>query len=170
MTVERTIRPARPADYPRIRELVCAAFAGTAMGDNGEAGIVERARAEGSAVVDLVAETDGLIVGHVLFTRMTADRPVSLMALAPVSVDPACQSQDHGGALIRAGIEACREAGADGLIVLGHPAYYPRFGFSADAAKTVASPYAGGRSFMAMPLTPGVFDAPIRADYPPAFG
>ena len=90
--------------------------------------------------------------------------------LAPVSVDPACQSQDHGGALIRAGIEACREAGADGLIVLGHPAYYPRFGFSADAAKTVASPYAGGRSFMAMPLTPGVFDAPIRADYPPAFG
>src|SRR5690349_762694 len=99
------------------------------MGYNQEAEIVDKARAEGSALIDLVAEADDVLVGHILFTRMRTDRPVSLMALGPVAVDPARQNQDIGGALIRAGLNECRAQGADGVILLGHANYYPRFGF-----------------------------------------
>jgi putative acetyltransferase len=58
----------------------------------------------------------------------------------------------------------------EAVVVLGHPPYYPRFGFSAQAAAKIASPFAGRPAFMAMALTPGALDAPIRVDYPAAFG
>ena len=165
------IRPVRPEDHDRIDELNIEAFSGGGMSDGTEeAAIVRRARAEGSVAFEAVAEEDGRIVGHVLFTRMTTDRPLRAVALGPVSVDPAVQSKGHGAALIRAGLAAMRAEGADVAVVLGHPDYYPRFGYSAEAAGVIASPYAGRRAFMAMALTPGALDQPLKADYPPAFG
>ena len=100
---------------------------------------------------------------------MTTDRPVRAVALGPVAVDPSAQTQGHGAELIRAGLDALRAEGADVAVVLGHPDYYPRFGYSAAAAKAIVSPYAGSPAFMAMALTPGALDQPLKANYPPAF-
>ena len=161
------IRPPTPADYAEIRVLVTDAF-GASTGD--EAGIVERCRAEGAVLVELVAEDDGQIVGHVLYSRMTTDRPLFTAALGPVAAIPGRQSQGIGSALVRRGLEDCRAMGVDAVIVLGHPPYYPRFGFSAQAAANITSPYAGRPSFMAMALKSGALDAPLKAEYPAAFG
>ena len=123
------IRHARPADQPAIREVVAAAFR-----QPDEADLVERLRAGGDVVFELVAEEAGSIVGHILFSRLWADRTGLFAALAPVSVTPERQNAGVGGRLIRAGLETCKDFGAEGVLLLGHPAYYPRFGFSPEAA------------------------------------
>ena len=161
------IRPATPADHAAIREVLTAAFGGP-KGD--EAGIVERCRAEGVVLSELVAEDEGQIVGHTLYSRMTCDRPLFVAALGPVAAKPGLQSQGIGSALVRQGLEDCRALGVEAVIVLGHPPYYPRFGFSAEAAARITSPYGGRPSFMALALKPGALDEPLKADYPAAFG
>ena len=161
------IRPATPADHPAIAAVVTAAFGGP---KGGEAKIVSGVRSEDSALVDLVAEQGGEIIGHVLFSRMRSDPPRFIAALGPLAVAPEYQSSGIGAALSRAGIEACRALGVEAVVVLGHPPYYPRFGFSAGAAARVVSPFAGNPAFMALELVPGALDAPIKVDYPAAFG
>jgi putative acetyltransferase len=161
------IREANAADHAMIRAVTAAAF-DTSRYD--EAGIIEGVRAEGLVLVELVAEDDGEIIGHVLFSRMRADPPRAVAALGPVAVAPARQRTGIGEALCRAGIEACRGAGMEAVVVLGHPPYYPRFGFSADAAAKLASPYAGSPAFMAMELKPAALSQPLKVDYPKAFG
>ena len=79
------------------------------------------------------------------------------------------QRRGFGSALVRAGLESAREFGASGVLVLGHPEYYPRFGFSAEAAQRVKSVYAGSPAFMALALEPGAFDEPLNVAYPDAF-
>lgn len=161
------IRPARELDHPRVREVVTAAF-----GRADEADLVDRLRSDGDVLVELVAERSAEIVGHVLFSKLAlvgeADT-VPGAALAPVSVIPAHQGRGAGSALIQAGIDACRDQGLGTVVVLGHPDYYPRFGFSAELARRVQAPFSGP-SFMAFELTPGVLKAPYRARYAPAFG
>ena len=159
------IRPATPADHAAIRAVVAAAF-----GQKAEAEIVDGVRDEDRVLVELVAEQDGEIVGHVLFNRMRTDPPRFIAGLGPLAVAPAFQSAGVGAALSRAGIEACRALGALAIVVLGHPPYYPRFGFSAGAARRVVSPFAGNPAFMALELVPGALDEPIKVDYPAAFG
>jgi putative acetyltransferase len=161
------IRPAVADDHAAIRAVTEAAFDNPA-GD--EAGIIEGVRAEGRALLELVAESDGAIVGHVLFSRMLTDPPLAVAGLGPLAVAPAAQRTGVGSALARAGIEACRAAGMEAVVVLGHPPYYPRFGFSPQAAAQIASPFAGRPAFMAVALTPGALDRPIKVDYPAAFG
>jgi len=158
------IRPATPRDFAAIHAVEAAAF-----GREDEALIVEAARTEAAALVELVAEDEGQIVGHILFSRMTTEPLKRFAGLAPVAVDPEAQGRGLGAALCRAGIDLLRTMGADAVVVLGHPTYYPRFGFSAEAAKLIASPYAGLPAFMALELTPGALAAPIKADYPAAF-
>jgi len=161
------IRPAVPSDYAAIRAVTEAAF-DTSTGN--EAGIIEGVRAEGRDLVELVAEIEGEIVGHILFNRMRTDPPLAVAGLGPLGVAPAHQGTGVGSALSRAGIEACRAAGMEAVVVLGHPPYYPRFGFSAQAAAKIATPFAGRPAFMAMALRPGALDHAIRVDYPAAFG
>ena len=151
-------------DAVAIRRVETAAF-----GRPDEAGMVEAARAEGAALVELVAQADGEIVGHILFSRMSVSPPRFLAGLAPVAVAPDRQGRGIGDALCRAGIEAVRALGAEAVVVLGHPTYYPRFGFSAEAAARLASPYAGDPAFMALELRPGALAAPLKVDYPAAF-
>ena len=128
---------------------------------------------DGDALVSLVAESGGALVGHVLFSRMDVEADgVSLPAagLAPVSVVPARQGEGIGAALIRAGLDALRQQGIAMSFVLGHADYYARFGYSTDLGARFASPFAGPH-FMAMMLDSNAeWPQGGRADYAPAFG
>lgn len=158
------IRHARAADHSAIRAVNLAAFPEAV-----EADLVERLRADGDAVFELVAETDGEVIGHILFSRLWADSVNLYLGLAPMAVIPGAQQRGLGSDLVRAGLEFCKECGAHGVVVLGHVDYYPRFGFSAEATARVASPYAGSPAFMALALEDGAFDLPLTLAYPDAF-
>jgi putative acetyltransferase len=130
---------------------------------------VERLRKDGDVLFELVSAEGEALTGHILFSRLWADRYELFAALAPMAVRPDRQGQGLGSDLVRRGLECAREFGAHGVLVLGHPAYYPRFGFSAQAAATVKAPYAGSPAFMALALEPGAFDGPLTVAYPDAF-
>lgn len=158
------IRYARPGDHPAIAAVVEAAF-----NRPDEARLAARLRADEDALFELVAEEAGEVCGHIMFSRLWADRLEMFAALGPMAVRPDLQRTGLGSALVRAGLESAREFGAHGVIVLGHPAYYPRFGFSAEAAGRIAAPYAGSPAFMALALEEGAFDQPLSVAYPDAF-
>jgi putative acetyltransferase len=159
------IRYATPLDHGPIRAVVEAAFGGDA-----EARLVERLRAEDDAMFELVTEEAGEVVGHIMFSRLWADREELYAALAPLAVRPDRQGSGLGSALVRSGLESAAQFGAFGVLVLGHPAYYPRFGFSTAAAGTVTAPFSGRPAFMALALGEGAFDGPLTVAYPDAFG
>lgn len=173
MRDDPVIRHADSADAGAIDAVVRAAFAATGHGHQGEAELVRMIGADGDALVSLVAEVDGAVVGHVLFSRMDVEADgaaLSAAGLAPVSVAPERQGQGIGGALIRAGLESLREQGVAISFVLGHQEYYPRFGYSPDLAARFVSPFAGPH-FMAMMLdSNAAWPLGGRADYAPAFG
>ena len=161
------IRPAAPEHAAGIRAVHEAAFPTPV-----EADLVEALVRDGDAVVSLVAERQGGIVGHVLLSRMTvtADgQELRALGLAPVGVLPGYQGGGIGAALIEGALGVARATGEEIVFLLGEPDYYRRFGFSAEAAAPFASPYAGPW-FMALPLRPG-FVAPEagEAAYAPAF-
>ena len=166
-----SIRSSTQADCDAIDAVIRAAFAGTEFGHQGEAELVRAIEADGDVLVSLVAERDGRIAGHVLFSRMDVEAdgaPLTAAGLAPVSVAPASQRQGIGDALIRAGLVALRGQGVAISFVLGHQAYYPRFGYSPELAARFASPFAGPH-FMAMMLGDTAWPECGRADYAPAF-
>lgn len=167
------IRAATAADADAVDIIIWAAFAGTDFGHQGEAELVRMIDGDGDTLVSLVAERDGVIVGHVLFSRMDVDadgQPLAAAGLAPVAVRPGLQGQGIGDALIRAGLDVLREQGIAISFVLGHETYYPRFGYSPELASRFASPFAGPH-FMAMMLDSGApWPLGGRADYAPAFG
>ena len=120
-----TIRLEQPGDVTGIRETNEQAF-GTPL----EADLVDALR-HTPDFLSLVATTDGRIVGHILFTPITMDPPVErrIAGLAPMAVRPEHQRSGIGGQLIRAGLAECRRRGYSAVLVLGHPDYYPKFGF-----------------------------------------
>jgi putative acetyltransferase len=161
------IRPRTPADDRAIARVNDAAF-GTA----GEARLVQALRDAGAAAIELVAVEDARVVGHILFSALEATidgRPVKALALAPMAVEPARHRQGIGSKLVRAGLEQARAGGWEAVIVLGHPRYYPRFGFSAAQARHLQAPYSGD-AFMALALRPGALDGQsARVVYPASF-
>ena len=138
------IRDETEADHAAVARLHGLAFGGDA-----EARLVDALRRSGAAAVSLVAESGGVVVGHVLLSKL--DAPEGALALAPLAVLPDRQRRGVGSALVRAALARAREGGWAAVFVLGDPAYYGRFGFSADAARGYASPYAG-EHFMVAPL------------------
>lgn len=156
-----TIRDEEPADIAAIHRVVEAAFQ-----QSMEADLVDRLRADGDAVISLVAEEDGEIVGHVLFSPMSA--PFPALGLAPVSVLPGRQNQGIGSVLIREGLKRAESRGCRVVFVLGEPAYYRRFGFDPALAAGFASPYAGPY-LMALALDGKMPAERGRVDYAPAF-
>ncbi|MCC6920079.1 MAG: N-acetyltransferase [Alphaproteobacteria bacterium] len=172
MITSLTIRPETSADWPAVAEIITSAFT-AAFGESAEAELVQRIRKAGLIEIALVAEQDGAIGGHIVFSRLdvTGDgRTLNALALAPVSVTPALQRSGIGGRLIEAGHAVARERGFDAVFLLGHPTYYPRFGYSAAGAAPFRAPF-GGDHFMALALKPGTLDvASGTVAYPPPWG
>lgn len=161
------IRDATAPDFAAIRQVVRHAF-----GQDDEANLVEQLRADGDALVELVAASDIAIQGHILYSPLAIERDgqtLQAAALAPVSVLPAFQRKGIGGALIRAGNARCAALGLDAIIVLGHADYYPQFGFSAAVAESLEAPFSEPH-FMALELRPDVLKAGGRVRYAKAFG
>jgi putative acetyltransferase len=162
------VRLERPGDHAAVREVNRLAF-----GRDDEALLVDALRVGGHAVLSLVAEDWGKVVGHVLFSDLpilTRSGTVAALALAPLAVLPARQRQGIGSRLVREGLRACADAGHRIIVVLGHPTYYPRFGFSAALARPLKAPFSG-ESFMAVELVPGALHG-VAGEilYPPPFG
>jgi len=138
-----------------------------------EANLVDALREGGDVEVSLVAEVVDEIVGHILFSRLRIVTDVGTtdaLSLAPMAVLPKFQRQGIGSALVEAGVESCRERGHKIVVVLGHPEFYPRFGFSAEFARPLKSPFGEGESWMAVELEPGAL-AGIQGcvEYAPPF-
>jgi putative acetyltransferase len=147
------VRPERSDDRLAIRELNERAFDGPV-----EAKLVELLRDGGKSIVSLVAVHNDRVVGHILFSPVTvAEAPADLRAagLAPMSVLPEFQNQGIGSRLARDGIDACRRLGFDLIVVLGHPGYYPRFGFQRASDHGLSSEYDAGDAFMVLELRQG---------------
>jgi putative acetyltransferase len=163
------IRPETAADHDPIRYVNRLAF-----GQDHEARLVDTLRDGGYVRVSLVAEQTGQIVGHILFSDLpiiTGAGTISALALAPMTVLPEFQNRGIGSALVRQGLEVCKEQGHRIVVVVGHPNFYPRFGFSSELASALASPFGGGDSWMALELEPGALDGVAgRVQYPPPFG
>ncbi|GAM97578.1 acetyltransferase [alpha proteobacterium U9-1i] len=161
------IRSATSGDLPAIRAILRNAF-----GQDDEANLVEQLRADGDVLVELVAASDIALQGHILYSPLKIERDGETMdaaALAPVSVLPAFQRAGIGKALIRAGNAACADLGLPAIIVLGHPDYYPQFGFSPDLTESLEAPFSGP-AFMALELWPDALKAGGRVRYAKAFG
>ena len=158
------IRPVRTTDHAAVRAINLAAFGGAA-----EADLVERLRADGDVVFELVAEDQDGVFGHILFSRLWTDSEHLYAALAPMAVSPDRQRRGAGSDLVRSGLNLCKEFGARGVLVLGHPDYYPRFGFSHEATALVKAPYSGSPAFMARAFEDDAFANPLMVAYPSAF-
>ena len=166
-----TIRLEQPGDADGIRDTNEQAF-----GSPLEARLVDSLRAaaaptEADALryVSLVATLDERVVGHILFTPVTIEPPVDLevrlkpdatfrriAGLAPMAVHPDHQRSGIGGQLLRAGLEECRRSGYAAVVVLGHPEYYPRFGFVPAHTFGLTCEFPSPpEAFMAVELEPG---------------
>lgn len=149
------IREEIPRDVPAITYINQEAFARDA-----EAKLVEKLRQNGNITLSLVAVIDEQLVGHVLFTPMSiisaAGVSTPVVGLGPVAVLPDYQRQGIGSHLCQKGIKICQEAGHQAVLVLGHPSYYPRFGFQQAALFGITCAYdVPGEVFMALELQDG---------------
>jgi len=133
------IRTEVPEDQDAIHRLNVAAFEDTA-----EAVIVDRLRVSCEDFRSFVAIEDAVVVGHILFTPVSVDGCAAAgMGLAPMSVLPSHQRQGIGSQLVRHGLQDLRQSGCPFVIVLGHPEYYPRFGFELASKYSLRSQWEG---------------------------
>ena len=124
-----------------------------------EANLVNALRNSGCTYLSLVAETENKIVGHILFTPVELsgnDNNLKIMGLAPMAVLSKYQNKGIGSKLVQAGLERCRSLGYDAVVVLGHPNYYPKFGFVPSVKYGIKSEYeVPDEVFMILELIPG---------------
>lgn len=165
------IRQQLPGDDPDVHKVNALAFEREA-----EAQLVEALRAAPDSIpeLSLVAVLEGEIVGHILFSPIrieTVEGSIPVISLAPMAVLPDHQNQGIGSALVRWGLETCRNLGHRIVIVLGHPDFYPRFGFSAEMAKGLEGPFGdAGEAWMAIELEQGALSGVSgTVQYPAAF-
>jgi putative acetyltransferase len=165
---EVVIREREPTDDEAIRGLNDLVFGGPFEGK-----LIDELREAFIDAVELVAVEDGTIVGHILFSALTTmvdDDAVPTLSLAPMCVHPESQGLGIGTALVESGLDLARDRQWQAVVVLGHPDYYPRFGFSAELASGLDAPFEGD-SFMALELVPGALDGDDGLIvYPAAFG
>jgi putative acetyltransferase len=147
------IRTEEEKDWAAVYALNAAAFETPA-----EANLVDALRQQARPVVSLVAEDNQTVVGHMMFSpvSLTGHPDVKIMGLAPMAVAPNHQRKGIGSALVRAGLERCKQLGFGAVVVLGHPEYYPRFGFSPSSRFGMGCEYEVPEGvFMVMELQPG---------------
>jgi len=129
------IRSEQPADVAAIFDLTAVAFRGRPHSAGTEPYITDALRDAGALRLSLVAERDGVVVGHVAFSPVTiSDGSAGWYGLGPIAVLPEWQRQGVGTALIREGLARLKSLGAAGCVLLGDPRYYSRFGFANDPA------------------------------------
>jgi putative acetyltransferase len=162
------IRPEGSWDYLAVHEVNAKAFETPA-----EANLVDELRKVVHPYVSLVAEEDGEIVGHILFTPVTLSRHVDLkiMGLGPMAVAPMQQRKGIGSGLVKAGLERCKDLGFGAAVVLGHKDFYPRFGFMPSVRYGIGCEYdVPPEVFMVIELQPGYLQgASGTIQYHPAF-
>ncbi|MGM7700600.1 GNAT family N-acetyltransferase [Pseudalkalibacillus sp. Hm43] len=169
-----TIRAEQPSDVEKIREVNDSAFE-----QENEGKLIAKLR-ESEAFVEelsLVAETEQQeIIGHILFSRIRIETESGMvdshsLALAPMAVKPESQNKGIGSALVREGLKRAEEIGYESVVVLGHPTYYPKFGFIPASEKGIKPPFdVSDEVFMVLELDPGALDeveGTVR--YPDAF-
>ena len=162
------IRVETENDHEAVHAINSAAFE-TAF----EASLVEALRDTAGPIISLVAETGEKAVGHIMFSpvNLTGHPEVRLMGLAPMAVLPEQQRKGIGSALVGAGLEACRNLGISAVVVLGHPEYYPRFGFVPSSRFDIDSVYSVPEEvFMVLELQANALaNKPGRVHYHGAF-
>jgi putative acetyltransferase len=148
-----SVRPEEPRDINGVRTLNQRAFDGPV-----EAAIVDALRGSPDTI-SLVASDGDRIVGHILFSpvQIEGTGPDTVaFGLGPVAVLPELQRQGIGSQLVRTGIDLCRSLGHDALVVVGHPEYYPRFGFVPADTKSLRYEHTVPReAFMVLELRTG---------------
>jgi putative acetyltransferase len=164
--VDVVLRPERADDAAAVARVHRAAF-----GSDEEPRIVEELRRSGDLLTEIspLAEAGGDVVGHVALSRgRLDDRPA--VALGPIGVLPEHQRAGVGAALMHEAIARARAAGEGVIVLLGHPTYYPRFGFVRASRLGIAPPFdAPDEAFMALELSPRGAGAGGRFRYPAAF-
>lgn len=167
------IRQENPGDYSGIRETNLMAFD---TGEN-EANLVELIRESEQFVLELslvAVKDDGEVIGHILFSiihLVTKQGTVPALGLAPMAVRPDYQNSGIGSDLVSKGLRACKASGYNHIFVLGHPNFYPRFGFSPASQFGIDSPFpVPDEVFMALELKKGSLSGlQGKIEYPPAF-
>ncbi|MGQ9723255.1 MAG: GNAT family N-acetyltransferase [Candidatus Jordarchaeum sp.] len=154
------IRSEEPEDYSEISEMHSLAFE-----QDNEARLVEVLRSSPDFIheLSLVAVLNGLIVGHILFSKIiiqSENRRVSALALAPMAVRPKYQNSGIRSQLVIKGIKECRSLGYGIVIVIGHPDYYPRFGFKPARALGVKTSFdVPDQAFLIREVIPSALDS-----------
>lgn len=117
------IRAEQPGDLEAVREVNRRAF-----GREDEGRIIDALRANGAVLLSLIASVQGRVVGHIMYSPLFVGE-VEGAALGPMAVVPEHQRQGVGSVLVRTGNEQLTRAGCPFIAVVGHPGFYPRFGF-----------------------------------------
>jgi putative acetyltransferase len=164
------IRAETTQDHSSVRSVNQLAF-----GRQNEADLVDALREKARPCISLVAIVDDEVVGHIFFSPVSiesGDDSFTAMGLAPMAVLPAHQNQGIGSRLVREGLRESQRLGYDIVVVLGHPNYYPHFGFMPAGLKGLRSEYdAADEVFMVAELIPGALDGRRGlVKYDPEFG
>jgi putative acetyltransferase len=162
------IRPEEQGDWDAVHELNVSAFETDA-----EARLVSRLREEARPVISLVAEHEAEIVGHIIFSpvALSGHPDLKMLGLGPMSVRPKHQRNGIGSALVRAGLEQSKQLGFGAVVLVGHPEFYPRFGFRLASRFHITCEFdVPEEAFMALELHPGFLaDVSGSLEYHPAF-
>lgn len=162
-----SLRPETPVDADAIAALTKAAFLNAPHAAHTEAFIVNALRRAGALTVSLVAEQDGVLVGHVATSPVVvSDGTPGWHGLGPISVLPEYQRQGIGSALMRAALQALRDQGSAGSMLVGDPGYYQRFGFRCEPQ--LVYPGIPPAFFMVLPFTDALPSGTVT--FHPAFG
>ncbi len=146
------IRREQKSDYKKVYEITKQAFQ-----QENESKLIEKIRVGEGFVpeLSLVAELDGEIVGHILFSKIKiiGEDEYESLALAPMAVVPKLQKQGIGSELVNTGLEIAKKLGFESVIVVGHEDYYPIFGFEKASKWGIKCPFeVPDEAFMAIEL------------------
>lgn len=160
MHLKVKIRKEKKEDYSKIYKVNELAFE-----HKNESVLIDNLRKSKSYIpgLSLVADYNGTIIGHILFTKVKIlgenSKEYDSISLAPMSVKPSYQNLGIGSALVRAGLKKAAKLGYQSVIVLGHDKYYPRFGFKPASKWNIRCPYkVPDEVFMALELVPGALE------------
>jgi len=130
------IRAERPSDALAINDLTIRAFTGMPYSEGTEAPIIRLLRQSGDLALSLVAEENGIVIGHIAFSPIKIGAHQNWFGLGPIAVEPSRQRAGIGKVLINKGLEMLKDRGASGVALIGNPDVYRSSGFTSDGRLT----------------------------------